>query len=170
MRATVSSYFGDIDRIEDLSMLKMVMNFVPLEDLQFYNNRATTILGKYNIDDLARAGLDFKLFHSTGGHITDLEQIKRLSDVIESEDLTYLLTYNGAQIIEKYGIDALIKFGIKDLEELSGKPVTDLHTIKEMLKKRPAELINLGREYDKKIEFIQRYGIEKSSARKTSGT
>lgn len=213
MRATVSSYFGNIDRIEDLSMLKMIMDFVPLEDLQFHNDRATTILGKYDIDDLINAGLDFQIFHSSEGHITNLEQIKKLSDIIEPEDLPLLLSYADAQRIEKYGIDALIGYGIKDLSEVSqpitnlqqikemleerplelinlgGYPgtdtqliekygidalieygikdvseltetTTDLHRIKEMLKKRPAELINMGRESDKKIEFIQKYGID----------
>lgn len=159
MRTTVSSYFRDIDRIEDLSMLKMVMDFVPLEDLQFYNDRATTILGKYDIDDLINAGLDFQIFHSSEGHITNLDQIKKLSDTIEPEDLPLLLSYADAQRIEKYGIDTLIGYGIKDLSEVS-QPITDLQQIKEMLEKRPAELINMGRDSDKKIEFIQKYGID----------
>ena len=64
-------------------MLKMIMDFVPLEDLQFHNDRATTILGKYDIDDLINAGLDFQIFHSSEGHITNLEQIKKLWEVIQ---------------------------------------------------------------------------------------
>lgn len=213
MRSAVSSYFENINRIEDLSMLKMVMDFVPLENLQFYNDRAITILGKYDIDDLINAGLDFQIFHSSEGHITNLEQIKKLSDVIEPEDLPLLLSYIDAQrieqygidtligygikdlsevsqpttdlqqikaileerplelinlggyskrympLIEKYGIDALISYGIKDVSELS-EVTTDLHRVKEMLEKRPAELINMGNQTDKKIAFIQRYGID----------
>lgn len=159
MRDIVYSYFSDIDRIEDMSMLKMVMDFVPLEHLQFYNDRATTILGKYDIDDLINAGLDFQIFHSPKGHITNLEQIKKISDIIELEDLSLLLSYANAQRIEKYGIDTLIGYGIKDLSEVS-QPITDLQQIKEMLEKRPAELINMGRDSDKKIEFIQKYGID----------
>lgn len=159
MRAKVSSYFRDIDRIEDLSMLKMVMDFVPLEDLQLHNDRATTILEKYDIDDLINAGFDFQIFHSSEGHITNLDQIKKISDIIEPEDLPLLLSDVDAQRIEKYGIDTLIGYGIKDLSEVS-QPITDLYQIKEIIEKRPAELINMGVQSDKKIEFIQKYGID----------
>lgn len=159
MRTTVSSYFRDIDRIEDLSMLKMVMDFVPLEDLQFYNDRATTILGKYDIDDLINAGLDFQIFHSSEGHITNLDQIKKLSDTIEPEDLPLLLSYADAQRIEKYGIDTLIGYGIKDLSEVS-QPITDLQQIKEMLEERPLELINLGGYSETYTQLIEKYGVD----------
>lgn len=159
MRTTVSSYFRDIDRIEDLSMLKMVMDFVPLEDLQFYNDRATTILGKYDIDDLINAGLDFQIFHSSEGHIANLDQIKKLSDIIEPEDLPLLLSYADAQRIEKYGIDTLIGYGIKDLSEVS-QPITDLQQIKEMLEERPLELINLGGYSETYTQLIEKYGVD----------
>lgn len=159
MRAIVSSYFADIDRIEDLSTLKMVMDFVPLEDLQFYNGRATTILSKYDIDDLINAGLDFQIFHSLEGHITNLEQIKKLSDIIEPEDLPLLLSYADAQRIEKYGIDTLIGYGIKDLSEVS-QPITDLQQIREMLEERPLELINLGGYSETYTQLIEKYGID----------
>ncbi len=159
MKSVVSSYFGDIDRIENLSMLKMVMDFVPLEDLQFYNNSATSILRKYDIDDLINAGLDFQIFHSSEGHITNLEQIKKLSDIIEPEDLLLLLSNANAQRIEKYGIDTLIGYGIKDLSEVS-QPITDLQQIKEILEKRPLELINLGGYSGTYTQLIEKYGID----------
>lgn len=65
MRTIVSSYFTDIDKIGDLPMLKMVMDFVPLEDLKFKDERVTTILSKSDIDVLINAGLNFQIIHST---------------------------------------------------------------------------------------------------------
>ena len=159
MQGLVSSYFSNIDRIEDFSMLKMVLDFVPLENLQFYNERATTLLRKYNIDDIINSGLDFKIFHSTDGYITDMEQIKKMTDVVEQKDLALLVSYMNFKRIEEYGVDKLIEYGIKDLNEIS-QPITDLQQIRELLEKRPIELINFGSESDRKIEFVKKYGID----------
>lgn len=159
MKSAVSSYFRDVDRIEDLSMLRMVTDFVPLEELNFYNDRALAILGKYDIEDLERVGLDFKLFHSSDGHVTDLEQLKKLSEVILPEDLPYLLTYTDAQRVEEYGIDTLMGYGIKDLSEVS-QPTTDLQQIRTMLEDRPMELINMGGYSQQYLPLIEKYGID----------
>ncbi len=159
MRPAIATHFSDIDRIEDLSMLKMIADFVPLEDILYYNETANKIFGKYNIDDLINAGLDFKIFHSDGRGITNLEQLKKLSAVIEEKDLPFLLTLNNSQIIEKYGIDKLIELGINDLSELS-ETTNDLKQIKALLEKRPIDLINMGIYGDDKKKFIERYGID----------
>lgn len=161
MRSVVSRYFRHIDQIEDFSMLKMVTDFVPLESINLNNERGKTILGKYDIDELIKAGLDFKLLHSSGRmvKITNLEQIKKLSYVIEPEDMPLLLSDANLQKIEKYGIDTLIEYGIQDLNELS-EPTTDLQQIKKALEKRPLELINLGTNAEHDMKIIEQYGID----------
>ena len=158
MRPLILSVFSSADNIEDWEMLKMVTDFVPLESLPFYEGKIATILSKCDMDDLIRSGVEFKIFHKRES-ITNLEQIKKLYEILEPEDIALLFNNRNLKIIEKYGIDTLMEYGIQDLSEITSA-TTDLHTIKELLEKRPVELINLGNETISKIDFIKKYGID----------
>lgn len=159
MRPLILNVFSSsADNIEDWKMLKMVTDFVPLESFPFYEGKIATILSKYDMDDLISAGVEFKIFHKRES-LTNLEQIKKLYEILEPEDIALLFNNRNLKIIEKYGIDTLMEYGIQDLSEITSA-TTDLHTIKEILEKRPVELINLGRETISKIDFIKKYGID----------
>ncbi len=163
MKTIVKECFGGynrIDGVEDWSMLKMVLDFVSLTDLVGADIRAQALLGKYNIDDLIEAGLEFNETYSEGKLVTNLEKLKKLSNIIQPEDMIHLCGLTKLILIEKYGIDKLIEYGIKDLDELS-ETINDLYKIKEMLEKRPIELINMGGNYSQQNrKFIEKYGID----------
>ena len=163
MKTIVKKCFGEYNRfvgIEDWSMLKMVLDFVSIEDLVGADARAQALLGKYNIDDLIEAGLEFNETLSQGKLVTNLERLKKLSSIIQPEDMIHLCGRKNLYLIEKYGIDKLKEYGIKDLDELS-ETTKDLYKIKKMLEKRPIELINMGGNYSQQNrEFIEKYGID----------
>ncbi len=61
--------------------------------------------------------------------------------------------------MEKLGLEQLLLYGKKDLSELL-EVTNDLYKIRQMLKKTPMELINMGKYGNCKKDFIQKYGID----------
>lgn len=157
MSSAISSYFSNIENIEDISMLKMITDFVPLESLQL-NDKTREFLEKYDIEELIKVGLDLQ-YLTTDKTISSLDEIKKLNEIIEKEDIQKLLSSNDIIKIEQYGVEKLLEFGIKDLSELS-KNVKDLQQVKELMKQRPIDLINMGKFTDQKLAFINKYGID----------
>ncbi len=105
MKNLLVSYFKDPNQIDDFQMLKMILDFVPLNELPFFDK--------------------------------------------------------DREIIEKYGIDKLLEYGIKDLKELA-IVTNDLYEIRDLMKTIPLDLIKIGMGANSfiEIQFIQKYGID----------
>ena len=105
MKNLLVSYFKDPYQIDNFQMLKMILDFVPLNELPFFDK--------------------------------------------------------DREIIEKYGIDKLLEYGIKDLKELA-IVTNDLYEIRDLMKTIPLDLIKIGMGANSfiEIQFIQKYGID----------
>lgn len=159
LASIIKKYFSHGLHINNLKLLKMITDFVPLEDL-YLMSEMQVFLQKYDIDELIK--VDFNISYLTwNSDLSNLEEMKKYSSVIKKEDLKGLLTYHNQALLRRYSVDQLLEYGIKDFKELEKEnPTTDLHLIKEQLEKRPIELINMGKNNSEKIQFIKKYGID----------
>lgn len=149
--------------IQTWKELKMVLDFFYIGDLPFanlnINPKQVGILKEYGVEKLEEIGLDIKYLLSNS-KITNLDEINNLEkNGMSIKDIKKFMDFYNAHILDRYTIKQLLEYGIKDLEELT-VPIRDLNDIKEALKKRPRQLINLGSATDEKIKFIKKYGID----------
>lgn len=142
--------------VQNWDEFKMLLDFVPIEDLPIIPD-TRELIEKYGLDKIIESGLDIKYVFQ----VQELTNIKEIISVngIELEDIKKLLSRDGQKLLDKYEIKQLLEYGITDLAELS-ETTKDLKQIREMLKTRPLDLINMGRDDDRKKEFIERYGID----------
>ncbi len=89
--------------------------------------------------------------------VNNIETLRMISDFVDLKDLLWEGT--SKDIFTNHTIDELIGYGITDLSELT-QPVLDLHRTKEIMEKLPEDLVYLGGETKKKIDFIKKYGID----------
>ena len=156
-------------QIKSWQELKMIQDFISLESLPLVTNVSTTLtpyalemLEKYGIDRLIESGMDIK-YLLYGEKITSLEEINNLNlKGIELEDIKKLTNTDGNRILDKYSIEQLLEYGIKDFTEITeiSEAINDLHQLKDMLNKRPIDLINMGKYGESKKRFIEKYGID----------
>lgn len=142
--------------IQNWDEFKMILDFVPLEDFNFSPN-TTRLIKKYGLETIEKSGLDVQCFLQVK-ELTNLDEMTNLKG-IESSDIQRLISDDNREIINEYGIEKLLEFGIKDLAELS-EIVNDLKQVRELLKKMPIDLINMGENGHYKKEFIYKYGID----------
>lgn len=143
----------DYEQVQSWDEIKMILDFVPIEDLPA-NPSVKEFIEKYGMDKTIESGLDIKYLNNK---LTNIEELSNLKD-IELEDIRNLLYGDNKEILDRYEVKQLLAYGIKDLAELS-EITNDLHQVKEMLEKRPMDLINMGKYGNVKTEFIERYGI-----------
>ena len=140
-------------KIQNWNEFKMILDFVPIE---YLIPSTRDFIEKYGIDKIIESGLDIKYLFQ-GEKLTNIEAISNLNG-IELEDIKKLVDEESKKILDSYDIKQLLEYGIKDLAEIS-ETTNDLHQVKEMLEKRPLDLINMGRYQDVKKKFIKKYGI-----------
>ena len=164
MSSAITTYItrNGYEQIENWDEFKMILDFVPIEYLPATPD-TRELIDKYGIDKIIESGIDIKcLFQAK--KITSLEEISNLEETassngIELEDIRKLVDKNIRRILDSYDVKQLLEYGIKDLSELS-EVTNDLRQVKEMLKKRPMDLINMGKYGNSKKKFIERYGID----------
>ena len=158
MSSAITTYINrnGYEQVQSWDEFKMILDFVPIEYLPFtYDTRE--LIDKYGIDRIIESGLDIKyLFQDK--KLSNIEEIASLN-YIELEDIKKLVDRDSRRVLDRYDVKQLLEYGIKDLSELS-EVTNDLRQVKEMLKKRPMDLINMGRYGDGKKKFIERYGID----------
>lgn len=158
MSLAITTYFvrNGYGQVQSWDEFKMILDFVPIEYLPATPN-TRGLIDKYGIDGIIQSGIDIKyLFHDK--KISSLEEISSL-DGIELEDIKNLVDGKNRRVLDKYDVKQLLEYGIKDLAELS-EVTNDLSQVKEMLQKRPMDLINMGPYGEYKKRFIERYGID----------
>ena len=160
MSSAISTYFirHGYGLLQSWQELKMIQDFMPLENLPLTPD-TRDFLEKYGMDKLIESGIDIKyLFQDK--KMTSLEEASSLEEEgIELEDIKKLLDRDGKKVLDRYNVKQLLAYGIKDLSELS-VVTNNLMQVKEMLEKRPMDLINMGEDGDGKKKFIERYGID----------
>ena len=109
----IQNYFYNGFHVSNLKLLKMITDFVPLENLNLMS-QIQDFLQKYDIDKLIDADFNY-LYLTSNINLSNLEKIKKYSSIVEEEDLKGLLTFSNKQLLEKYSLDQLIEYGIKDL-------------------------------------------------------
>ena len=142
--------------IQNWDEFKMILDFIPIEYLPA-TPTTREIIEKYGIDKIIESGLDIKYLFKYQ-KLTNIEEIASLNG-IELEDIKKLVDRDGQRLLDSYDVKQLLEYGIKDLSELS-EATNDLYQVKEMLEKRPLDLINIGNYQDAKKAFIERYGID----------
>ena len=158
MSSAIISYINrnGYEQVQSWDEFKMILDFVPIEYLPVTPD-TRELIEKYGLDRIIESGIDMKcLFQDE--KLTNLEEIFSL-DGIELEDIKLLVDRDSRRILDSYDVKQLLEYGIKDLSELS-ETTNDLHKVKEMMEKRPMDLINMGRYGDAKKKFIERYGID----------
>lgn len=145
---------GRFDSIDDV---KMMMDFVPLEDLPM-TEQPKKLIEKYGVDKLVEIGADLDVL-AGNRTIGDIDALKRLQSTIDSEDMLSFVARDDRWMLEHYGIDQFEEYDIHSFEDVR-QVVKDLQVVKELLQKRPPELINMGRYGDTCKSFIQKYGID----------
>lgn len=145
--------FGNIHSWDEV---KMIIDFTPIEQLPLTPD-TREFIEKYGLDKIIESGLDIKYLFKDQ-KLTNIEEIASLNG-IELEDIKKLVDRDSKRLLDSYDVKQLLEYGIKDLTELS-ETTNDLHQVKEMLEKRPIDLINMGRYGDAKKKFIERYGID----------
>lgn len=155
MSSAVLSYItrNGFENIHGWDEIKMIIDFIPVEQLPLRPD-TRELIEKYGIDTLLESGIDMKYLFKDS-QLSSLEEMSSLKG-IDIEDIKKLVDRDSRGILENYDIKQLLEYGIKDLSELS-ETTNDLHQVKEMLEKRPLDLINMG---DGKKRFIERYGID----------
>lgn len=141
------------EQVENWDEFKMILDFIPMEYLPATPS-TREFIEKYGIDRIIESGLDIKYLFK-GQKLTNIEEIASLNG-IELEDIKKLVSRDGQRILDSYDVKQLLEYGITDLSETTN----DLSQIREMLKKRPLDLINMGGDQDAKKEFIKKYGID----------
>lgn len=158
MSSAVFTYItrNGFENIQSWNEFKMILDFTPIEQLPLTPD-TREFIEKYGIDTVVESGIDIKYLFKDE-KITSLEEISNLKG-IDIEDIKKLVDRDSRRVLDSYDVKQLLEYGIKDLSELS-ETTNDLHQIKEMLEKRPMDLINMGRYGDAKKRFIERYGID----------
>ena len=154
------------EQIKSWKELKMIQDFIAVESLPLATNASATltsytleILEKYGIDRLIESGIDIKYLLKKK-KITSLEEINNLNlKGIELEDIRKLIDTDSNNLLDKYNVEQLLEYGIKDFSEIS-ETINDLHQLKDILNKRPIDLINMGKYGESKKRFIEKYGID----------
>ena len=142
--------------IQNWNELKMILDFVPIDQLP-QNPVTKELLEKYGIDGMIESGIDLKYLFKNE-KLNNLQEIASING-IEFEDIKNLVDEKCRKFLDMYGINKLIESGINNLSELT-EPINDLYRLRDFLKDRPRELINLGTFGEQKKEFIDRYGID----------
>ena len=158
MSSAITTYINryGYEKVQNWNEFKMILDFVPMEYLPAIPS-TRDFIEKYGIDKIIESGLDIKyLFQDE--KLTNIEEISNLNG-IELEDIKKLVDEESKKILDSYDVNQLLEYGIKDLAEIS-ETTNDLHQVKEMLEKRPLDLINMGRHQDVMKEFIKKYGID----------
>ena len=155
MSTALTTYitWNDLDQVENWDEFKMILDFIPMEYLPATPS-TREFIEKYGIDRIIESGLDIKYLFKDQ-KLTNIEEIASLNG-IELEDIRKLVSRDGQRILDSYDVKQLLEYGITDLSETTN----DLSQIREMLKKRPLDLINMGKYQDTKKEFIKKYGID----------
>ena len=158
MSSAVFTYItrNGFENIHSWDEVKMIIDFTPIEQLPLTPD-TREFIEKYGIDTLLESGLDMKYLFKDS-KLSSLEEISSLKG-IDIEDIKKLVDRDSRRVLESYDIKQLLEYGINDLPELS-EATNDLKHVKEMLEKRPIDLINMGRYGDAKKKFIERYGID----------
>ena len=144
------------EQVQNWDEFKMILDFIPMEYLPA-TPTTRKFIKKYGIDKIIESGLDIKYLFKDQ-KLTSIEEIASLNG-IELKDIKKLVDRDSKRLLDSYDVKQLLEYGIKDLSELS-ETYNDLHQVKEMLEKRPLDLINMGRFQDIKKEFIEKYGID----------
>ena len=158
MSSAITTYINrnGYEQVQNWDEFKMILDFIPMEYLPATPS-TREFIEKYGIDKIIESGLDIKyLFHDK--KLTNIEEIASLNG-IELEDIKKLVDSSQRFFLDSYDVKQLLEYGIKNLSELS-ENTNDLHQIKQMLEKRPLNLINMGIYQDTKKGFIKRYGID----------
>lgn len=158
MSSAVFTYItrNGFENIQSWDEVKMIIDFTPVEQLPLTPD-TREFIEKYGIDTLLESGLDMKYLFKDS-KLSSLEEISSLNG-IDIEDIKKLVDRDSRRVLDSYDIKQLLEYGINDLSELS-EATYDLKQVKEMLEKRPIDLINMGRYGDAKKKFIERYGID----------
>lgn len=158
MSTALTTYItrNGFEQVENWDEFKMILDFIPMEYLPATPS-TREFIEKYGIDRIIESGLDIKYLFKDQ-KLTNIEEIASLNG-IELEDIRKLVSIDGQKILDSYDVKQLLEYGITELSELS-ETTNDLSQIREMLKKRPLDLINMGKYQDAKKEFIKKYGID----------
>ena len=122
---------------------------------------------KYGIVELIDSGYDIAWLQRESAFVNkteydgDLARLQQLAEILDKEDLYNILGNPvWTSIIDIYGIDKLLSYGFKNLQEICNEQ-NNLYKIKEKLDKRiPKDLIYIGKYSDEKWKFIEKYGID----------
>ena len=158
MSTALTTYItrNGLEQVQNWDEFKMILDFIPMEYLPA-TPTTRKFIKKYGIDKIIESGLDIKYLFKDQ-KLTSIEEIASLNG-IELKDIKKLVDRDSKRLLDSYDVKQLLEYGIKDLSELS-ETYNDLHQVKEMLEKRPLDLINMGRFQDIKKEFIEKYGID----------
>ena len=158
MSTALTTYItrNGFEQVQNWDEFKMILDFIPMEYLPA-TPTTRKFIKKYGIDKIIESGLDIKYLFKDQ-KLTSIEEIASLNG-IELKDIKKLVDRDSKRLLDSYDVKQLLEYGIKDLSELS-ETYNDLHQVKEMLEKRPLDLINMGRFQDIKKEFIEKYGID----------
>ena len=158
MSTALTTYItrNGFEQVQNWDEFKMILDFIPMEYLPA-TPTTRKFIKKYGIDKIIESGLDIKYLFKDQ-KLTNIEEIASLNG-IKLKDIKKLVDRDSKRFLDSYDVKQLLEYGIKDLSELS-ETYNDLHQVKEMLEKRPLDLINMGRFQDVKKEFIEKYGID----------
>ena len=158
MSTALTTYItrNGFEQVQNWDEFKMILDFIPMEYLPATPS-TREFIEKYGLDKIIESGLDIKYLFKDQ-KLTSIEEIASLNG-IELEDIKKLVDRDSKRLLDSYDVKQLLEYGIKDLSELS-ETYNDLHQVKEMLEKRPLDLINMGKYQDVKKEFIEKYGID----------
>ena len=158
MSTALTTYItrNGFEQLQNWDEFKMILDFIPMEYLPATPS-TREFIEKYGLDKIIESGLDIKYLFKDQ-KLTNIEEIASLNG-IELEDIKKLVSRDSQRILDSYDVKQLLEYGITDLSELS-ETTNDLSQIREMLKKRPLDLIDMGRYQDAKKEFIEKYGID----------
>ena len=158
MSTALTTYItrNGFEQVQNWDEFKMILDFIPMEHLPATPS-TREFIEKYGLDKIIESGLDIKYLFKDQ-KLTNIEEIASLNG-IELEDIKKLVSRDSQKILDSYDVKQLLEYGITDLSELS-ETTNDLSQIREMLKKRPLDLIDMGRYQDAKKEFIEKYGID----------
>ena len=158
MSTALTTYItrNGFEQVQNWDEFKMILDFIPMEYLPATPS-TREFIEKYGLDKIIESGLDIKYLFKDQ-KLTNIEEIASLNG-IELEDIKKLVSRDSQKILDSYDVKQLLEYGITDLSELS-ETTNDLSQIREMLKKRPLDLIDMGRYQDAKKEFIEKYGID----------
>ena len=158
MSTALTTYItrNGFEQVQNWDEFKMILDFIPMEYLPA-TPTTRKFIKKYGIDKIIESGLDIKYLFKDQ-KLTNIEEIASLNG-IKLKDIKKLVDRDSKRFLDSYDVKQLLEYGIKDLSELS-ETYNDLHQVKEMLEKRPLDLINMGRFQDVKKEFIEKHGID----------